>query len=338
MASLFFDKMQIANETKNYMIFPINWLMHQIYFEQVSHIYALFVRTTIAGLRISRKDLIPLLPSLQQWMTSLITIPTQPPLPPILLHFPNFPTNAITLAGQEIHKAWFSMPTGLARFIDAMVKMPSSIARAFGFANVVYIFDHFDCCSLTIAPPPQQQTQQTAASEQPQLPQRNEVKVSDVNFAPLICEMINTAPFFVASQDDQLFFNVFNIEKFTQVPTERLIKKLPEREIIVVKPNLTIDGSLTRGCPGYVSMYERLCDMVQEASDSAVVKSQFARFRSVIDITRAQMIKEEFYRISTLLAAAADSEIDSDGNEVNTIDLESMNLIAQIPEIDIRIR
>ena len=307
--SLFFQKCQLANETLNYLLVPVNWLLHQIYIDDIQKIYNLMVTTTLNALRGSHFELIPIMGALQQWFLSIVVIPAFPPLPPSVLHFQPFPHDLIVQIGNQIHKAW-NKSSGLYQFLECALAFPKKIAGAFGYKSAVMIFDHFDASGFFIEPP-----ERFGGSE-------------DVNLAELICKVMDECPFFVASQDDTEFFKLFTIDDYKQLSTERMIDTKGGRELLIAQPQLTLNMDMCRGCPAYCAMYERLCDMVKDASEHAAVKSQFSQLRSVVDVARNEMVKQELLRICLLLAAA-----DTD----NLFDEEKMNELTSMPEVVIKV-
>lgn len=309
--SLFYQKLQLSNETSNYLIIPINWLIHQIFLDDIQKIYQLMVTTTLNALRGEHMELIPLMGSLQQWFLSLLTIPAYPPIPPIVLHFSPFPHDLINAIGKRIHTAW-NRKSGLAEFLNETIRFPISIAHAFGFKNPVFVFDHFDSLGYIIDAPP-----------------RFSESKDSVNLSNLVSDVIDSCPFFVASQDDSEFYKLFKITDYKPLQTERMIEPESEHEIMISNPQITLSIDMCRGCPAYCAMFNRLCDMVSEANERAAVKSQFSRLRSVVDITRNEMVKQELLRVCLLLAAS-----DTD----NLFDEDKINKLSSMSELSIKLR
>ncbi|OHT12245.1 hypothetical protein TRFO_18052 [Tritrichomonas foetus] len=310
-ASLFYQKLQLSNETSNYLIIPINWLLHQIFLDDIQKIYQLMVTTTLTALRGEHLELIPIMGALQQWLLSLVTIPAFPPLPPSVLHFDPFPKDVVIGIGRRIHDSWNNKEK-LYNFLFETMNFPVALSHAFGFKNPVFVFDHFDSCGYVIEP-----TDRFAESGAP------------VNISELLCKVIDSCPFFVAAQDESEFFTIFTINEYKQLSTERMITAKGEHEIMISNPQITLSMDMCRGCPAYCAMYKRLCEMVKEANERAAVKSQFSRLRSVVDITRNEMVKQELLRVCLLLAAA-DTE--------NLFDEEKMNRLSSMPELQIKLR
>ena len=310
-ASLFYQKLQLSNETANYLIIPINWLLHQIFLDDIQKIYQLMISTTLTALRGEHMELIPIMGFLQQWFLSLVTIPAFPPLPPSVVHFEPFPKDVVIGIGRRIHDTWNNKQK-LGEFLFETMNFPVSMAHAFGFKNPVFVFDHFDSCGYVIEP-----TDRFAESEEP------------VNISELLCRVIDSCPFFVASQDDSEFSALFKIGEYRQLSTERMISEKGEHEILITNPNITLSMDMCRGCPAYCAMYKNLCDMIKDANERAAVKSQFSRLRSVVDITRNEMVKQELLRVC-LLFAAADTE--------NMFDEEKMNKLSSMPELSVKLR
>ena len=193
------------------------------------------------------------------------------------------------------------------------MNFPVVMAHAFGFKNPVFVFDHFESCGYVIEP-----TDRFSDSQDP------------VNISNLLCRIADNCPFFIASQDDSEFFTIFTINDYKQLSTERMITPNSEsREIMISNPQITLSIDMCRGCPAYCAMFNRLCTMVGEANERAAVKSQFSRLRSVVDITRNEMVKQELLRVCLLLAAADTDDL---------FDEEKMNMLSSMPELQIKLR
>jgi hypothetical protein len=293
------------------LIVPLNWLLHQIYLDDIQKIYGLIVGATLSALRGSHFELIPLIGSLQQWFLSLVTIPAFAPLPPIVLHFSPFPHEVVIQIGSGIHKAWNNR-SGFSDFVERTMAFPVHLARAFGYQSAVPVFDHFDACGFLIDPP-----KRFPESEQP------------INLASVLCGVLETSPFFIASQDDTEFFSLFTISDYETLSTERIIPTTAGKELMIASPQFSLTADMCRGCPGYIAMYERLCEMVADATEKVAVKSQFSRLRSVVDIARNEMVKQELIRVCVLLAGA-----DTD----SLFDEDKMNELTSLKEISIKVR
>lgn len=312
--SLFYQKLQLSHETQNYLLFPLNWLLHQIYLDDIQKIYGTFISTALNSLRSSHMEYIPIMNSLHQWFISLVTIPAFPPLPPSVLHFTGFPTQTVIQLGRNLHDKWNSR-SGFKDFLTSLAHFPNQFAHAFGYKSAVYIFDHFESCGFRISP-----SERFSESEH------------DVLLSQLLCEAMDSCPFFVSSQDDGEFFVAFTIQEFNQISTERLITKKDDKEIkeiLIAKPQMSLSIDMCRGCPAYCAMYLHLCDLITEANERAAVKSQFSRLRSVVDMSRQEMVKQELFRLCLLLATA-DSE--------NLFNENAMNDLMNMSEINVQVR
>ena len=308
LVSLFFQKLQLSNETQNYLIFPLNWQLQQIYIEDVAKLYGLVISTTLNSLRCSQMKYIPLINVLHQWLLSIIEMPVFPTLPPQVQRFPNFPAAALNQLCQRIHKAWNS-PKGFEEFLQLLFAFPDSFAKAFGFKSAVYILDHYDACCLALT-----------------APEKFEQARNPVSIPACIEKVLQNTPFFVASLNDVEFFNYFTLD-CTQLSTEHLIDQKGEVQLLLADPKFTLSMELCNGCPGYCALYARLVKLAQDTQEKAAVKGQFAKLRSVVDISRQEMLKQEFCRLCLLIKEASDESIDG----------ETMSLISEKDELDITI-
>ena len=309
--SLFYQKLQLTDEATNYLIVPINWFLHQIYIEDFQKLYGLMVSTVLNAIRASHMRFVPIMGALHQWFISLVHIPAFPPIPPSVLHFTPFPVNVVVEIGKNIHDAW-NRKDGLKRFMNEIVNFPSKMASAFNFKSAVLVFDHFDASGFIIEPGDR-------------FPESRE----SVNLGGLLSDACSEGPFFVASQDDGEFFKLFNVDKYTHISTERLITDKGEKELVVTQSQITVNMDMCRGCPAYCAMFIRVCKLASEAMERAAVKSQFSRLKSVVDISRNEMLKQEFIRLCLLLAAA---DTDNNFNE------EKLNELLSLPDFTVKVR
>jgi hypothetical protein len=307
---LFYQKLELSDQNANYLIFPINWRIQQIHAVEVVRLYALFVRTVLHMVRGSRLEYIPVLGPLQHWFLSLVTLRAFPPLPQSVLRLSVFPHESVLQIGADIHRAW-NNKAGLADFVELAVSLPARLAGAFGYKSLVPVFDHFDACGFLIDPP-----------------ENFPLSVKPVDLSAVICRTYQNCPFFVASQDDGDFLSLFAMANFRQLTTERLIAKPTEKQILIPELKIALNSGLCHGCPGYCAMYQRLCELVIEATEQVAMKSQYQSLRSVVDIARKDLVKQELLRVSLLFAA-----IDAEG----MVDPEKMNRLSSLDDIDIRV-
>ena len=312
LTSVFYQKLQVSNEMDNYLFFPINWLIHQACIEDVQKLYFLIVTTTINMLRASHLELLPIISSLHQWLLSLVEMNALLPLPAPIIHFTGFPCDIINQIGRKIHDHWTQKH--FKSFLADTINFPNLIANAFQYKSVVYIIDHFDAAGYIIRPVDHFEN----SEDEP-------VTLSDI-----IYESISNSPYFVASQNDSDFFQIFDIsDSNRQISTEYLIKGEGEKELFVQQSQIVLNMSMCKGCPAYCARFIRLCEMAEEAAKESAVKSQYSRLKSVVDMSRNEMIQHEFIGLCLLLGAS-----DTDGN----FDEDKMNSLLSLPEMTIKVR
>jgi hypothetical protein len=124
-------------------------------------------------------------------------------------------------------------------------------------------------------------------------------------------------------------------DDFKTLSSERIITFGDVREIVAIPTNpanpinVLINGEMCRGCPAYCAGFTALCGLVEEAEKGAAVKSQYSRVKAVVDISRGELLRQEFLRLVLLLVDA-----DSDGN----FEDESMRKIVESKEFTIKVR
>jgi hypothetical protein len=200
-------------------------------------------------------------------------------------------------------------------FLNEICAFPQRIARAFEFKSAVLVYDHFDVSAFLLEPGEHFHESKEPASL----------------FAALQAAA-QEGPFFIASRSDEglldLFRN-FKVEEYRHVSTERLIDTREGREIVVPQIQLTLHVDMCRGCPAYLALYEKVVELATESQEKAAVKSQFSRLKSVVDISRNEMLKQELVRLAILLANA-----DTDGN----FDEGKLNGLVGLADFTVKVR
>jgi hypothetical protein len=271
---------------------------------------------------------------------SIVTVPGLAPLPPCVAHFPTFKSAVLFDIGRKIHTAWHGResssadgtgkedsltksttlpkkddPQPFLTFMSELVRLPTSLAAAFGFKSAVLVFDHFDATAYDIEPGDHFPT-----------------STIPVNLFSVLCQAIQGVPYFVSSLDDEDLLKLFRAQKITEyrlLSTERLIDRKGERELVAPQLQICITLDMCRGCPAYVAAFDNVCDLAADAQEKAAVKSQFSRLKSVVDISRNGILKQEFVRLCLTLASA---------DTLGLFDEDKMNTMVSIPDFVVRVR
>jgi hypothetical protein len=305
--SLFHQRLQVACKSSKYLIVPFNWYFHQIEQVSVPKFFELVVSQTLNALRAARPEIIPIIGILQQWLLSLLTVQTFPGLivPQTRKSEPSWYQGFVEI-GKRIHHYWNRKDTTWAEgpiqkakrredinfflFLNEICALPQRIARVFDFISAVLVYDHFDVASFDWDP-----GDHFPDSTEP---------------VPLFLVLWNAAkdgPFFISSRNDEQLlrmFRQFDIEDYTQLSTEGLIQGGDARALIVPQVGLTLSIDSCRGCPAYIALYKKVVGMAVECQEKAAVKSQYSLLRSVVDVSRGEMLRLELVRLAVLLANA----------------------------------
>jgi hypothetical protein len=287
---VFFQKLQVSGETQSYFVFPINWLVHRLNLANPTKLYTLYVTTLISSLRSVHYEFIPILDPLELWLLSIAVIPALPLLPGAIAHFPGFPKDEIIALGHTLNRGWNSRDQ-FKGFMHTLFALPREFALAFKFKSVVYVFDHFDVCDIVIPPSPRFN------------PTNDSVLLPDALWDEVVKGL-----YFVATRSDSTFFEIFPSAEFKQLPTDRLITDETTREIIVAQPPLTIKYSMCSGCPAYCALFDRVYEYVLQTQSKKDLKLPFSQLKSVVDTARHQILKDEVFRLCTLLALVMDAD------------------------------
>jgi hypothetical protein len=303
---VFYQKLQLAGESGNYLIVPFNLGFHQLYLRDYEKLYEIFVSTTLDAVRAARLDVIPIIEVLRQWFLSLLTIPTFPPfiLPPSKSADPPWASAVISI-GRNLHRFWnrkdktwtqtspsrteLREDDNFRRFIAAVVSFPNGLASAFGFKSAIIVCDHVDIAGFGFEP------------KEPFPVCRREV-----NLFGLIWDAIRSFPFFISSHSDEALlelFSEFGVDDYSRVTTIDVVDGPVSHVLLVSQKEIVLEPGMCRGCPGYCVAFERVCKLAQDATQYAAVKTKYTQLTSVVDVARNDMIRQDFLRLAALLAA-----------------------------------
>ena len=295
-ALVFFQKLLIAKVAPNYLMVPINWKVQQGIINNPQKLYNFYVDITLNALKAVRLDLIPILPILQKWFESIIIMKSYGLFPPLVQNYTNFPHDKILEYGKKLHLAWFGGGAKFTEFMELLTQMPNTIAKIFDLTGVIYIIDHFDCCGYVVTKDSQ-----------------------SINLEHYISLAIKDCPFFVASQYDQDFDQYFEVEKYKTMTTVGIIQGYEAKSIILSNPSLQITFDMCNGCPGYCATFYRLIDIIDNAYDKPAIKRpNLTPFKSVVDIDRQTVAKQELIRFCLLLESSQSEEL-FDADEMNQL-------------------
>jgi hypothetical protein len=331
-ASLFFQKLQLSGEATSYLVVPFNWLFHQLYLTEPEKLYEIVVTTSLNAVRAVRFDLIPYIPILTQWFLSLLTIPTLPPLvlPPSKREEPRW-LKGVRDIGRLLHRYWNRKDTSwteatiarsklreddnFVKFLGATMAFPARIATVFDFKSAVLICDHLDVAGVPVEPGDR-------------FPEAS----TPIPLFPLILDVLKTVPFFAASHTDEELFELLKdveAEDYVQLSTERIIEAPFVREVVVPQLELAVNVESCRGCPAYCAKLEKLAVLAEEARERAAVKSPFATMRALVDVARAEALKQEFMVLTRRLQAA-----DTEG----AFDEDKMSAVTALRDFALKVR
>jgi hypothetical protein len=299
-ATIFFQKLQISGDSKEYMMFPVNWLANRLDLTDIYKLYNLFVTTAFNSLRSIHPELGAVLRVLEQWVLSIPSIPALPLLPPRVIHFPDFPRDTVLAVGQKLNRAW-NAKEQFRELVRAIARLPLELGQAFGFKSVVYVFDHFDICDVIVS--------HTHRFTPPH---------ESVTLSTVLWDELARSVYFVATRNDSVFFELWPRADFRQLPTERIITDTSSKQLMVAEPSITLKYSMCNGCPGYCALFDRVYDFVQKSQKKKDMKLAFTQLRSVVDDFRQRLAREEIQRLCTLLALG-DSGISLQNDDLNAL-------------------
>ena len=155
-------------------------------------------------------------------------------------------------------------PFGLVGWFSVVAEIPHRVARAFGFEDILWFIDHFDCVDIAVSP---------------QVP-FNEARIS-VFLIEFAKKMLSLSSYVIATQDDERFFNAlpatveygydilskFKIYSLTDMPISR--KSFKNQWDLLIEfagdfPPLRLRESLCGSCPGYLAIWESIANQIDK--------------------------------------------------------------------------
>ncbi|OHT09662.1 hypothetical protein TRFO_21381 [Tritrichomonas foetus] len=291
LSSILYRKIIASDERDHYMMFPFNFNLHALNLDSPMQLYPAIINITFNSARYARFELLPFLLNLRQWFLSASTYGTMTKLPPELSNIPNVDSKAILQLGKQFHTA-FHTDTDINEFLNLMFSFPNNLAWAIGMKSAVYIIDHLD--------------------------------YSTPDAIKALSATIRTIPYIVASQNDKSFTKSFKVKNATQLFTENSIEYNDNREIYIPDLQLRFGAHALMGCPGFISSYIRLCELVenniQMEEKSSLKGTRYSQIVPKIGIFRRCEAEQEFKKFALALAMANSTIITFDA--LNNIDDE----------------
>lgn len=281
---------------EDYLMFPLNLQLHQIYMDDPVQFYPIIINIAFNSARYARFELLPYLLPLRQWFLQASTIGTMTKLPAGLAEMPHVSLEALTELGKELHNC-FHKPDGLKNFYQLIFEFPNKFAQAIGLKSAFMIVDHFDCGLPVI-------TKSISAA-------------------------IKDSPYILGSQTDSLFYKVLKVPKkqIEEITTENLITYADNRQIFIAELSIKIGIEQMMGCPGFITSFVHICDMVEKFEEKTAISSKYATIMAKIDTSRRVEIFQEFNKLCLALA--------NGNNEVVTFDM--LNALNDEPLYNIKI-
>ncbi|OHS93488.1 hypothetical protein TRFO_40217 [Tritrichomonas foetus] len=287
-SSILFRKLQISEEASNYLFFPMNFEYQTLELSNHSNLLKLFISTAFDALEYCNFALLPYVQQLRKWFIMTV-YGAQLQFPNGITQVGNVDVNALTALSKGLGTALKGQgQNGLQNFIQKVCEFPALFAKALGFTDVIFILDSFEYCDFFFTP-------------------NDEVfpeSLKPVSLSQTLCEslMNNSSLYLISLQDEQHFMECFSCDDAALIDTEGLLRGITSpSEIIVRQPPLRLGIDDCLGCPGYISMFEKLCNMARAMQLNAAATSQYSLIRTQADLSRMKVVKQELVRLCHLL-------------------------------------
>ena len=204
----------------------------------------------------------------QRFVNHFLSLPGKdrlPPFPKIIRETHAF-VNVLPFLeelGSDLLKA-LQDPFGLVEWFSVVVEVPSRVSKAFGFEDILWFIDHFDCIDISVSP---------------QVP-FNEARIS-VFLVEFAKKMLALSSYIVATQDDERFFSAlpssveygfdilsqFKFYSLTDMPISRKVYKNQYDLLIEFEgeyPPIRLRESLCGSCPAYLAIWESMAMQIDK--------------------------------------------------------------------------
>ena len=122
-------------------------------FQDIQGFYNTFIHHIFSLLMAQLPSMVKYIPKIEQaflsitQLTRMETLPLPKRLTQSLEH--KRLSTELQEIGLSLASIWFD-PTSLSQWITSLVMLPTILARAFGFHDIIYILDHFEACSVQL--------------------------------------------------------------------------------------------------------------------------------------------------------------------------------------------
>lgn len=270
MAAIFMRKLILCGETANFLMFPINFQLHDIVIDQPRELYELFIETAFTASRYCQLSFLPCAQSLRQWFLNIATIKPFRKIPQI----EGVDLKSLTDIGQQFYNCFNSNrpERSYTQLCDLLVQFPNIFAKAIGLERAILILDHYE-------------------------------EAGDVLGVALTNNLSNYL-YFVSSQFDKDFYEIFKVIECKFVYTDKAITVQENRILSIPESILQISIDDCLGCPGFISAFLKICSLLEKSSRTTARPAKFASIRTKTDLSRKFQIRQETAKLCISLKAA----------------------------------
>ena len=285
-ATTYYRKLALAGINGTFLPFPIDFALNNVLLDDEVQAYQLFVRISFESVRYSCPQILPIYDFLLNWFKGLTDTLSPKPLSPAVKEIKGINEKKLKEMGRSLVSAFtFKETTKSSRkttrrsvIYEAITSFPCDLCEAVGLKQPIFIIDHADQCNEDMA--------------------KALISVLDDNL------------YIMASQVDSEFFSTFQLKQATPLYSDSIIKEEPTHRMLLVDSGTFLSEKDCSGCPGYLSAFYDICNLVLEYKKLPAAK-KFRKFKTAADVSREMEVKKKIILFLDILKESGNKKITS---------------------------
>lgn len=285
LATVLLKKIRMSSELEKYLVFPVNFESVTLQISSPATLMRLFVNIAFDALEYCLLKVVPYLEALRKWFT--LSVFGTLLVPPAVNELDYLDMTALIGLIKSLNSALNeNKEHSLEQFVERMCRFPRDFAQAFGMKDVLFVIDGFEYANLPYIP---------GTDLFPR-------SLKTVYLSDYLCLEMSKSPYLVSMQDEEEFMEAFSCDDAALLDTEGMITEpYADGFLVFREPSLKLKVTDCLGCPGYIARFQKLWNLVVASYDNAAYPSPWSFVRTMPDVSRQKVIKQEAIRLVTLL-------------------------------------
>lgn len=279
-AMVLYHKLLNSDLSEDFMMMPLNFLTHAMYFNDPYRIYPVFVQTAMNSVHYARFELAPFILQLKEWFLLAPTIGRMPEVPIPKTGLPRIDPEKIKDLGLKIFKIFHS--NKLVGFIQFLAIFPTLLAQSLGMTGAIYVIDHYDAIDNEIGSAFAREIFENDFSKE----------------MPLLCSSL---------VDKELMKNLNRLQPIfcndtVLVNEDKENYELPQKIVSISPLGLELTTDLMMGYPAYIGRFFRICKLVENQINQP--QFQENQLKTKVMSGKTMILKMELHKLLNALIKA----------------------------------